>query len=304
MEMTMRFSLILLGLAAGCGPSHGNGSVQVFLAAEDTIPDGLEPGSGEENIMDGWKVTYDKFLLTFGNFRAARASEPELALSEPRVLVVDMKALPTGGFVFAHFTDAAAVRYDKVGFDLPNASSAAKKADITSQADYAMMVSGGYSVYVEATLHKPGGQSCRPTLPTDCVARETVTVKWGVKAGTAFDDCAPPMGDAGFAVPAGGSVQVKPTIHGDHWFFTNITQGAEMTERLAQWIADADLDRNGATTLDELKMVKSSDVFKPPTYNISGALVPVMTAYDYLVAQASTLGDYQGEGECPTRKRL
>ena len=38
--------------------------------------------------------------------------------------------------------------------------------------------------------------------------------------------------------------------------------------------------------------------------NVSGAIIPVNTAYDYLFAQASTLGDYQGEGECPTRKPL
>jgi hypothetical protein len=300
----MRHSLLLLCIAAGCGPSHGTGTVQVFIAAEDTIPDGLEPGTGEENIMDGWQVTYDKFLITVGNFHAMRAAEPDLRLSEPKVFVIDMKALPQSGFVFATFPDAADVRYDKVGYDIPNATSTAVKADITSQTDYALMTGAGYSVYFEATLTKTGGQSCKPAAPTDCVTRESLTLKWGVEAGTAFDDCAPPLGDAGFAVPSGGTVQVKPTIHGDHWFFSNITQGAEMTQRLAQWMVDSDLDRNGETTIDELKMVKASDVFKPPTYNISGAIIPVMSAYDFLVAQASTLGDYQGEGECPTRRKL
>jgi hypothetical protein len=29
-----------------------------------------------------------------------------------------------------------------------------------------------------------------------------------------------------------------------------------------------------------------------------------VTAYDYLEAQARTLGDFQGEGECPTRDPL
>ena len=48
---------------------------------------------------------------------------------------------------------------------------------------------------------------------------------------------------------SGGTVQVKPTIHGDHWFFTNVTQGAELTERRAQWIVDSDLDRAGKNML-------------------------------------------------------
>jgi hypothetical protein len=297
----MRHAILLsLCSLAACG---GTGTVQVFIAAEDTIPDGLEPGTGEENIQDGWKVTYDKFLLAIGNLRARRSAAPGEELSDPKVYVLDMKALPAGGYVLASF-QAADQRWDKVGFDIPNASSAALKGDVTSQADYAMMVAGGYSVYFEATVEKAGGQSCRPTMPNDCVARERQTVKWGVKAGTAFDDCAPPMGDAGFAVPTGGAVQVKPTVHGDHWFFTNITQGVEQTERRAQWIVDSDLNRDGDTTIEELKMVNAADVFESPTYNVSGAIIPVNTAYDYLLAQASTLGDYQGEGECPTRKRL
>jgi hypothetical protein len=39
-------------------------------------------------------------------------------------------------------------------------------------------------------------------------------------------------------------------------------------------------------------------------YNLSGALIPIVTAYDYLEAQVRTLGDFQGEGECPTRELL
>ena len=110
------------------------------------------------------------------------------------------------------------------------------------------------------------------------------SLRWGLSAGTSFDDCAPETGAASFAVVSGGTVQIKPTVHGDHWFFTSITQGAEVTERRAQWIADADLDRNGETTLDELRMVRASDVFPSPTYDLSGAPVQVNTAFDYLDA--------------------
>jgi hypothetical protein len=51
-------------------------------------------------------------------------------------------------------------------------------------------------------------------------------------------------------------------------------------------------------------MVRASDVFQSPTYNLSGAPSPVNTAYDYLDAQSRTLGDFQGDGECPTRCSL
>lgn len=299
-----RASLVALLCLAGCGDTSGTGTLQVFATAEDTIPDGLAPGTGNENIRDGWAVAYDKFLLSVGNFRASRSVSATDKLSEPKSFILDLKALPSDGFVLAKLDRVTAARWDKVGFDLPNASVASQKAAITSQADHDFMVGNGYSVYFEATLTKSDGQSCRPTAPADCVPRTEVKVAWGLKAGTAFDDCAPPMGDAGFAVPTGGTVQVKPTIHGDHWFFSNVTQGAELTDRLAQWIVDCDLDRDGETTLAELERVKASDVFRAPTYNLTGAIIPINTAHDYLEAQARTLGDYQGEGECPTRRIL
>ncbi|TAK23875.1 MAG: hypothetical protein EPO40_25095 [Myxococcaceae bacterium] len=297
--------VLMLAAAAGCGTdsASGDGRVQVFVEPEDSVTNGLTPGTGVENLRDGWTAQYTKFLVTIGNFRAARSTSSE-RLTEPRVYVVDLRNVPAGGLVAAEFPSAAAGRWDRFGFDMPNASASATRAQGTSQEDYDRMVRGRYSIYIEATLTHPAGRSCRPTMPTDCAPRTSLTVRWGLSAGTSFDDCAPEAGAAGFAVISGGTVQIKPTIHGDHWFFTNITQGAEVTERRAQWIVDADLDRDGETTFDELRRVRASDVFPSPTYNLSGALVPVNTAYDYLDAQAHTLGDFQGDGECPTRRDL
>ena len=309
-------AVVLVGIAAwltaSCGGDSGGakGKVQVFLEAEDTIPNGLDPGTEGENIVDGWTVRYTKFLVSVGNFRAGRSAAPNDKLSEPKTYVVDMKALPAGGLVIAEFASATAARWDKVGYDLPNATAASTCVQGVSTADCALMKGNVYSVYFEATLTKPDGRACRPgVMPADCVPRTTHTVAWGLKAGTSFDDCAPPQGDAGFAVPTGGTVQVKPTIHGDHWFFTNITQGTEMTARRAQWIVDADANRDGTTTLEELKQATAASLFPSPTYNLSGALASsecanVTTGYCFLLAQARTLGDYQGEGECPTRKVL
>ncbi len=295
--------LLLLSLTSAC--TAGTGRVFVFLEAEDTIPLGLQAGTGDDQIADGWTVSYDKFLIGFGDFRAQQSADPAALIAEPKLYVVDMKALPEGGLLFADFPKVAATRWDLVGFSLVGgASPGIAKADGTSDEDFARMQAGNYSLYLEATLTKPDGQSCRPGAPSDCVARTSQKIRWGVAAATAFDDCAPESGQLGFAVPSGGTVQIKPTIHGDHWFFTNLTQGAEITERRAQWILDSDLDRDGETTIDELKATKAADVFPSATYNLTGGIDPVNFAYDYLVVQARTLGDYQGQGECPTRTKL
>lgn len=51
----------------------------------------------------------------------------------------------------------------------------------------------------------------------------------------------------------------------------NITQGEEIMKRYAQWIANADLDRNGETTLDELRASRASDLLPSDKYNLSSA---------------------------------
>lgn len=295
---------LLAGCSSDPGGGAGLGAVQLFVVPEDTIPEGLVPGDGEEDISDGWTVTYDRFVLAFGNFRATRSADLSDVLSDPAVTVMDLTKVPSSGLVLGDFADVTAARWDKVGFDLPNATASAAKAPGLEAEHYDALVKGGYSLLVRGRIEKEDGQSCDPKDPKVCVDAKSVEFEFALRAGTSFDDCAPADGDAGFAVPTGGTVQVKPTIHGDHWFFTNLTQGAEITERRAQWIADSDLDHDGKVDLVELAKTKASDVFRAPTYNLSGALIPVETAADYVEAQARTLGDFQGDGECPTRKAL
>lgn len=304
--MTRRIDPVLSGLVAlllgGC--SVPTGRVQLFVEAEFTIPKGLKPGSGDHEIQDGWTITYQKFLVGFGDF-IARSSATDDELRDSQRLVFDMRTLPTNGYLLRDFENVAAVRWQQVGFSLLRADAPATRlANGTSKEDFERMQSAGYALYVEATLTKPDGNACLPNAPTDCVRRTEHRVRWGLDTATSFADCAPEDGQTGFAVPTGGTVQIAPTIHGDHWFFTNITKGAELTERRAQWIVDCDLDRDGETTLEELRAVAASDVFDSAVYNLTGGLQPINTAYDYLVEQSRTLGDYQGHGECPTRAAL
>ena len=295
----------LLALLAGCGATGSTGSLQVFIEAEDTIPEGLDPGDGDENVIDGWTVRYTKFLITLGDFTASRSNAGDASLEDPARYVVDLMHLPPGGFILTEFDDVAAVRWDRVGYSMPGADDSAEAADGTSAADRDFMVAGGLSIHVEGEISKPGGQACPLGDQTSCTPAPAVRFNWSLAAGTSFADCAGPDGVAGFAVPSGGTAQIKPTIHGDHWFFTNITQGAEITQRRAQWIADADADLDGETTLDELRAAPAAKLFPAELgYNLSGALIPIVTAFDYLEAQVRTLGDFQGEGECPTRSIL
>ncbi|MBK9259120.1 MAG: hypothetical protein IPM54_04730 [Polyangiaceae bacterium] len=282
----------LASLALGCGDGSGTtdaGNVQIFVEAEDTIPNGLSAGMGEENILDGWNVKYSRFVIAIGNFRASRSDATD-KLTAPGVYVLDLMNVPAGGYIVHTWNGVEATRWDRFGFDLPNAGADAKALEPTTDADKALLVDNKASVYIEGEIDNGTTKK---------------TFKWALPAGTSFDDCADENGLAGFAVPAGGSVAIKPTIHGDHWFFNSVTAGVELTERYAQYIADSDLDMDGETTIAELQAVKDADLakaFPADKYNLSGVVIE--SAYDYVLAQARTLGDFQGEGECPTRGEL
>jgi hypothetical protein len=273
----------------GGSGTGGTGNVQIFVVPEDSIANGLEPGTDLENIQDGWTVRYDRYVVTVGNFRARRSDNGD-SIADPSTFILDLKRAPSSGYVVKELTGIAAVRWDKFGYDIPNAKPGATPLAPTTQADADFMIQNGYSVYFEGSGEKEG---------------KKISFKWGFAAGTSFDDCASPDGVAGFAVPAGGTVQVKPTLHGDHQFFDNVTQGVEITKRLAQWLAICDKDADGDLTLAELKACDVVTALPQPPYDLTAVRDQdgdgKISVFDYVDTQLRTFGDYQGDGECPTR---
>jgi hypothetical protein len=281
--------LVGLGCSNDASTGGGSGNVQIFVVPEDSVTNGLVPGPELENVQDGWRITYDRYLVSIGNFRARRTDTGD-TLADAATYVLDLKRSPTSGYVIKELRDVAAVRWDKFGYDLPNAKPGAIALAPTEQSDADFMIRNGFSVYFEGAGEKEG---------------KKISFKWGFAAGTSFDDCASPDGAPGFAVPAGGTVQVKPTLHGDHQYFDNVTQGVEITKRLAQWLAICDADANGDLTIDELKRCDVVKALPQPPYDLTGVrdedASGRLSVYDYVASQMRTFGDYQGDGECPTR---
>ena len=285
--------LLLSACSSDSSDTNATGTVQIIVVPEDSIPEGLTPGDGGENIKDGFTVTYDRYLIAIGDFAASRTQSSGDKISDPTTHVLDLKNAPRDGYIVTTWTGLRAAEWDKFGFSLVNANSTATGLAPTSDSDVAFMTSSGYSIYFEGKIDN---------------GTDELAFKWGFAAGTRFADCADDQGKAGFAVPSGGSVQIKPTIHGDHWFFTNVTEGAEITERRAQWMVECNADKDGELTIAELKACKASNVFPSGTYNLAGITDQdgdgSLTAFDYVETQVRTLGDYQGDGECPTRTKL
>ena len=280
----MRIAVFGMIALAACGEGNGTGTVQVVLEAEDTIPLGLDPGSGEDNIVDGYQVRYTKYLQTFGGFRAAASSGEADPLEHAEAILLDLRALPAGGKVIATFEEAPAIRFDDVAYASPAVSADVVRDPAVSQADFDAMAAAGANLLVEGTATMAG---------------RAVAFSFLVAAAARYEHCGPEEGDKGFAVVEGGTAQAAATYHGDHFWFNAFPEGFEGDiVRRASWIDRADLDRDGAVTAAELDGAAAATLFPSPEFNLGGSPVPVTNGATWLRAQGVTVGHFQGEGEC------
>ncbi len=296
-------SLVLSSV--GC--RDGTGTVQVFLLPEDTITQGIDPGPDPDNMKDGWAARYSRFLVVVGNVRASSTMDSSARLGDPQTYLIDLIAAGSNGVTIDTFTGVEAIRFDRFGYDLVPPTADTVVTGAASADDLAFMLQNGYSIYFEGTLFKADGMSCRPGDPSQCTAEPSVSFRWGLPIATAFDDCGSSDTDLGFAVPSGGTTAIKPTLHGDHIFFNAIPHGTvEPQNRLGQWLADADLDHDGETTLDELRQSRAIDLFPVASYDLSGAPsgIVIATGYDFVNAQLRGIGHFNGDGDCATRTVL
>lgn len=272
----------LSGAVFGCGSSSDRGTVTVLMQAEDTITEGLSPGTGRERIVDGWEVRFDKYLLAIGNVKLGRDAT-HIEVTDSTKVVYDLVQIPQGDWIFAELTDLEAKRYDFFGYETVAASQAQRHSSV-SAADYEAMVDRDATYLIEGTLIK---------------ADEQVTFRFVVPNETAYGPCSA-NGVPGLAVTGNGAVAVGLTIHGDHLFFDSFD--SHDVQRRAQWIADADLDEDGHVDEEELKAIQGpalSELLPSELYALGGwSAFPIESAYDFLRAQLHTQGHYQGEGEC------
>jgi hypothetical protein len=260
-------SVVLLSCEGGGG---GTGSVHFTTWGEDyievEIPDGSSSGEG---FVDGWSLSYDKFLIVLGDAYVGDGGTLE------GTWVFDMTL--AGPHDWGTVEDIDARRWLDVGVDQPPAGADTQAGNCTA-ADLSLMQDGGYAAYVEGTATN---------------GSDTITFAWGFTAGTSFSECHSDEHGDGVVVPDGGTETVQFTIHGDHFFYDDL-QSEDPSLRF-QAIADAD-DGDGDVTLEELAAV---DLTSLPvgTYGTGGDGT-VTNLRQFLEALSHTLVHYRGEGHC------
>ena len=270
-------SFLAIGLlaAAGCGDDAGSGSVQVTTYGEDFIEQQIPAAtSGGEGIVDGYTVTYSKFLVAMSGLTVADASGT-VAAKQSGALVFDLTK--AGPHKVTTFAGLEAKRWDKVGMTVAPAKGAT--AGNASAADVKLLNDNGYAVYLEGKATKSG---------------KTFSFLWGFTTATRYDSCHEKSTGAGVVVPSGGTVTIQFTVHGDHLFYDDL-QSSDPSLRFDA-VAKADAESDGKVTMDELKKVDLTTL--PSGQYGTGGAGSVKNLAQFITAQSRTLIHYQGEGHC------
>ena len=306
----------LFALSSCTTDDVGRGDLRVLVEAEDVIINGLAPGEGVENIQDGWAIGFDQYIVALGDIDVQFSTDASIEAEAGELHVIDLTQISASGASLWSLTELDEGRWE-FRYATLGAGDGAERHSSVSEADFDLMVADDLTYLIRGTLEQADGQSCPPaslaTPPVDAVAEgsnaagdpcysaPSVAFEFGASAETHFGPCEVD-GNPGFSVTAGSETSVAITIHGDHLFFNGFPEGGEGgVLRLAQWLADCDLNLDGVVTQAELKAIAPSNLVEiDDRYQLGGSpITPLATMWDYVRAQLKTQGHFQGEGECP-----
>ncbi|WP_394823810.1 hypothetical protein [Pendulispora albinea] len=264
------------------GGSGGKGTVTFTTFGEDYIEEQIPA----EKFADLWTIRYKKFLVVFRDIRVARKGSAPVAQMAGSKLF-DMTR-PGQKFI-VQFPNVPANAYDHVSYEIgPIAEDTVIEGPATD-ADRAIMLAGGYSVYVDAEATK---------------GSVTKKYTWGFKTRTLYDECKGSVAGKeveGVNVTNGGSDAPDLTIHGDHLYYDDL-QDKEAKLRFDH-IAGADKNNDGTVTLEELSAVKLVDIPKTEGPYRTGSAAGINDLAAFVTALSRTVGHYRGEGECFSKER-
>jgi hypothetical protein len=286
------FAAVTAGLLAGCGSDStggsGDGNLSVLVEAEESIPDGLQAGDGEEDIRDGFDISYSRYIVTLGNVAMSQLDGADFQ-SSAVVVVADLTSLPSTLPELTSFDGIPTGQYTSFGFATPSADADVVNLNAVEEADIDAMIANGWSYIIEGTITQVSDGASKDFL----IEADVPSV---------YSDCAVEDLEPGVNVSSNSSVDI--TLHGDHIFFNGFPEEEGNVVRLAQWLWDIpDVDSDGVLTQADFEAATDIAILypSPPSgvYELTGGpIVPITNAWDFIRAQLGTQGHIFGEGEC------
>ena len=286
------FAALIAALFAGCGSDStggsGDGNLSVLIQAEESIPDGLEAGDGEENIRDGFDISYSRYIVTLGNVAMSQLDGGDFQ-SSAVVVVVDLTSLPSTLPELTAFDGIPTGQYSSFGFETPPADTEVVNLNSVDEAAIEAMIANGWSYIIEGTITQVSDGASKSFL----ISADVPSV---------YRDCAVEGLAPGVNVSSNSSVDI--TLHGDHLFFNGFPEEEGNVVRLAQWLWDIE-DVDSDDVLTQADFEAATDIAtlypSPPAgvYELTGGpITPITSAWDFIRAQLGTQGHIFGEGEC------
>ncbi|MBX7192934.1 MAG: hypothetical protein K1X94_12790 [Sandaracinaceae bacterium] len=282
-------SLLLLALAgvATSGCAEGAGSVEVAIDGEQAAEIGYP--AGDIAFADGWSMTFDHLFVAVEGFSLADAAT-SVPLEAPSTLV----DLTGGEQIVWSFPSVPAQRWPNVGYDIAPPTSATRRLGEVAQSDLDAMIAAGASFRMMGTASHPtqGSFTLDLVLPLRIETHHCQSGRDGTD---------------GLVVPASARYVTQITTHLDHLFFDS-ARAEEPALRFDAWAAVAGDDR--VITLDDLETQQLADLHDasgepllddagaPVIYEPPSTGLPRQTLGAFVIAQAITIGHFEGEGHC------
>jgi hypothetical protein len=315
MEYTMRRTfLALLFIASACGGADGE--LLVVADVDSVVSQGLAAGSDPEDVADGWSLSYSRYVVHYGNVVVGHRAAPDDDRRLEVMRVIDLAQVP-GQTDLGTIEGLEAGRWDALSYGITPAG-AASECDVSAgslddaESPCRALIDRGLGVIMEGAIENPNGRSCPPDGTADredsCVSRTRVDFRLEFPVDVRFVECRTESG-LGVGIPSGGRASVALSYHTEHLLFNAFGEGARTIVLRAQFIANADLDDDGLVTTEELASIPRAsfdELFMNGTelesfsaeYSLSGALIPIDDASDYVLAHLMTQGHLDGEQEC------
>lgn len=267
-----RVILPFLALLTACEPPLS--IVKFTTWGEAFIEEGI-PASAFE---DGWSVKFTKFLLVIKETTVAD-TKGGIGSAQTGAKAFD---LVKKGPVEVYAGTAPAKSWEVVRYTIGPDTNA--EAENIEAGDLSLLKSRSSSVMVFGSATKAG---------------VTKSFEWAFATTTLYDECERAEGKGkGVTVIPGREVTVQLTVHGDHFFYDQLSGDAKLR---FDAIAAADANNDNRVTLDELGMV-ALDRLPMGQYGTTG-VANVRTLREFVMQSARTIGHFDGEGECTVRSR-
>ena len=256
--------VVLFGLIlAGC--SEPRSSLVVSVYGEEYI----EQQIPAEDVIDGWTITFDRFLISVGSVLVEEVGDSQTWL------VFDLAKNSAGeGHRAFGFEQVPVGRYDVVHYRVAPPSAEAVQSGNATAADTARMVAERASVIAEGKATRDGVEK---------------SFSWIFDTDTRYEDCA---STAEVTEESPGRVEL--TIHADHLFYDDLV--SEEPNVAFDLIAQSDADDDGVITEAELRAV---DLRTQTRYQTGST--GITDLWNFIRQQTTTLGHIDGEGHCHAR---